>query len=93
MTPGNLLVSCAEIPIRGPAKFKEVVDERVDFLKTKGGKVECLTKSPREARQVGYAVAKVEDPRPRVIPRAGSGQGGMTGTGPTNVNTWDDPTQ
>ncbi|MDY0001980.1 MAG: STAS domain-containing protein [Polyangia bacterium] len=91
VTPGNLLVTCAEIPIKGPDKFKEVVDERIDFLKTKGGKVECLSKSPRESRQVGYAVAKVEEPRPRVITRPGTP--GMTGTGPSNVNTWDDPTQ
>lgn len=93
LTPGNLLVSCGEIPIRGPDRFNTVVEERVEFLKTRGGKVECISKSPRESRQVGYAVAKVEEPKPVYIRRPGAGSGSGAGTGASNVNTWDDLTQ
>ncbi len=91
LTAGSLLVSCAEIPIKGPAKFQDVVDKQIEFLKTKGGQLQCITKSRGESRQVGYKVAKVEEPRRRVIYRGGGRRRGSAGA--SDINTWDDVTQ
>jgi len=92
LTPGSLIVTCAEIPIKSPAKFEEVVQKQTAYLKTTGGKLQCVTKSISETRQVGYAIAKVEKPRPRVY-RGGGSRRHTGSSGASDVNTWDDVTQ
>lgn len=93
LTPGTLIVTCAEIPIKSPAKFAEVMKDRIEYLKTKGGQLQCVTKSRSETRQVGYAVAKVEQPRPRRVYHGSGSRRHTSGAGASDVNTWDDVTQ
>jgi hypothetical protein len=92
LNAGYLVVTCAEIPIKDAAKFKEVVENRAEELKTKGGSVGCLTKSREEVKKLGYKVAKVEAPMRRAIYHGGGMRDGMSL--PTmEFNVWDDPTK
>ncbi len=88
---GTLVVTCAEIPIKDAAKFKEVVENRAEELKTKGGKVSCRTKAGADVKRLGYQVAKVVAPMRRVIYRGNGMPSGMAGA--MQFNVWDDPTQ
>jgi anti-anti-sigma regulatory factor len=90
---GSVITECAEIPIKGPAKFQEVTAQQVEYLKTTGGKLQCKTESPREARKVGYKIAKVEKPRPRIIYRGGGARRAGSAAGASDRNVWDDVTQ
>ncbi len=89
---GYLVVSCAEIPIKNAAKFRSVVENRVEELKSKGGPLGCLTKSRGEVQRVSYKVAQIKKPRPRVIYRGGGMRGGMSSS-TMQFNVWDDPTK
>lgn len=91
LNAGYLVVTCAEIPIKDAAKFKEVVENRAEELKAKGGSVGCRTKSGEEVKRLGYKVAQIKKVRPRVIYRGGGMRGGMSTT--MQFNVWDDPTK
>jgi anti-anti-sigma regulatory factor len=88
---GTLVVTCAEIPIKDAAKFKEVVENRAEELKTKGGNVSCKTLSGADVKMLGYKVAKVVAPMRRVIHRGNGMRSGMATT--MQFNVWDDPTK
>jgi len=92
LNAGYLVVTCAEIPIKDAAKWKEVVENRAEELKAKGGNLGCLTKSGEEVKKLGYKVAQIKKPRPRVIYHGGGMRGGMT-TDTMQFNVWDDPTK
>lgn len=89
LNAGYLVVTCAEIPIKDAAKFKEVVENRAEELKTHGGSLRCLTKSGEEVKKLGYKVAQIKKVRPRVIYHGM--RGGMGAD--MQFNVWDDPTQ
>jgi len=91
LNAGYLVVTCAEIPIKDAAKFKEVVENRADELRAKGGSVSCRTKSGEEVKRLGYKIAQVKKVEPRVIYRGNGMRGGMTTT--MQFNVWDDPTK
>ncbi len=93
LSVGSVITQCADIPIKGPDKFKEVTAQQVEYLKTKGGDLLCKTESRREARKVKYRIAKVEKPRPRIIYRGGGSRRAGSAAGASDVNTWDDVTQ
>lgn len=92
LPPGTLIMTCAEIPIKSPSKFEEVMQKQTAYLKTTGGKLQCVTRLSSDTRHVGYAIAKVEQPRPRVY-RGGGSRRHTNGSGASDVNTWDDVTQ
>ncbi|MFH2010175.1 MAG: hypothetical protein ABI333_26490 [bacterium] len=89
---GNLIVSCAEIPIKNAEKFRSVVERQVKVLQNqeKDRQLDCLTKSAGEVRRVGYEVAQIKRPRPMIYHG-----NGMRPTDAMTMewNTWDDPTQ